>query len=470
MRMLSFLTALGVCTASFAQDARPNVLLIAVDDLNDWVGALGGHPQAMTPNMDRLAGMSTNFVNAHCQAPVCNPSRTSLMTSRYPSSTGVYFLNPEIHQSPLADQAETLPMRFAREGYEVFAAGKLFHAGDNEKYFPTFAGNFGGFGPRPEEKISQPHGHPLWDWGAFPDNTQDMPDNKIADWAVEQLAKEYDKPFFMGVGFFRPHVPMYAPQEWFDRHPRGELQLPVTLDTDRDDIPQYGLDLTTLEHVAPTHEWVSGAGEWDHAVQAYLASVTFVDMCVGKVLDALESGPHARNTIIVLFSDHGFHLGEKQRWAKRSLWEDGTRVPMMFHVPGIAAADVKAPAELIDIYPTLLELCGMDVGSTLEGHSLSRLIEDPHAIWAYPARTTFGPGNHAIRTQRWRYIHYADGSEELYDHDSDPDEWRNLAGVEGYESILANLRKHLPTNEAAILGEGSTGHLAFRAAEANRAK
>ena len=261
---------------------------------------------------------------------------------------------------------------------------------------------------------------------------------------------------------------MYAPQEWFDRHPRADIQLPATLDNDRADIPQYGLDLTTLEHVAPTHEWVSGAGEWEHAVQAYLASVTFVDMCVGKVLDALESGPHARDTIVVLFSDHGFHLGEKQRWAKRSLWEDGTRVPLMFHVPGTDPADVKAPAELIDIYPTLLELCGLAEDTSLEGQSLGRLIEDPRAIWAYPARTTFGPGNHAIRTERWRYIHYADGSEELYDHESDPNEWRNLAGLDGYESVLAHLREQLPATHAPILGRDSTGHDAFAAAEANR--
>ncbi|MFP6584398.1 MAG: sulfatase [Candidatus Hydrogenedentota bacterium] len=470
MHRLGIIMFLGfTLPAAWAQELRSNVLLISIDDLNDWVGVLDGHPQAKTPNLDAFAARSTLFTNAHCQAPVCNPSRVSLMTSRYPSSTGVYFLNPPIQKSVFEDQVVTLPTRFSREGYQVFAAGKLFHNRDNAEYFDEYAGNFGGFGPTPEQKISQPHGHPLWDWGAYPERTDEMPDDKIANWAVEQLQKDYDKPFFMGVGFFRPHVPMFAPQEWFDKHPRESIQLPKVRNNDRDDISKYGRDLTTLEHVAPTHEWVSEANQWDHAVQAYLASTTFADACVGKVLDALVASPHADNTIVVIFSDHGFHLGEKERWAKRSLWEDGTRVPLMIQSPTHGhPSQTSAPAELIDIYPTLLDLAGLTSDSNLEGQSLRPLLDDPAAQWNHPARTTFGPGNHSIRTKRWRYIRYADGSEELYDHDSDPNEWENLANREEYEKVLADHRKWLPKTHAPILGQDSTGHKAFAAAEAAR--
>lgn len=469
-RILMILLVVVVATqTAIAEAARPNVLLISIDDLNDWVGVLGGHPQAKTPHLDTLANRGTLFANAHCQAPVCNPSRVSLMTSRYPSSTGVYFLNPPIQQSPFEQDVVTLPQRFATDGYDVFAAGKLFHHKDNAKYFPKYAGTFGGFGPTPEKKISQPHGHPLWDWGAYPDQTEKMPDDKVAEWAVEQLGKDYDKPFFMGVGFFRPHVPMYVPQEWFEQHPRDQIELPEIRENDRDDLSPYARDLTTLEHVAPLHSWVTESGEWDHTVQAYLASTTFVDACVGKVLDALANSPHADNTIVVVFSDHGFHLGEKERWAKRSLWEDGTRVPLIVLTPGQSKATrVTKPAELIDIYPTLLELCGLDADTQLEGQSLVPLLKNASAPWEFPARTTFGPGNHSIRSEHFRYIRYNDGSEELYDHRVDPHEWTNLAGDSKYEKIIAEHRKWLPKHHAPILGKDSTGHIAFAAAEANR--
>ncbi len=452
---------------------RPNVLLLSVDDLNDWVGVLDGHPQAKTPNIDRLAARGTLFYNAHCQAPVCNPSRASLMTSILPSSSGIYFLNPPIASSPVASKAVTMPQRFQQEGYEVMAAGKLFHARENKTYFPKYAGNFGGFGPVPKEKISQPHGHPLWDWGIYPDNTVDMPDDKTAKWAVQQLQKKYTKPFFIAAGFFRPHVPMYAPPEWFDMHPRNKIQLPLIKENDRDDLSEYARNLTTLEHVAPLHEWVKESGEWSHAVQAYLASTSLADACVGQVLDALDASPYKDNTIVVLFSDHGFHLGEKERWAKRSLWDDGTRVPMIIVNPFAKDGEnrvTKASVGLIDIYPTLLELCGLEADPIHEGHSLTPLLHDPNADWEHPAITSFGPGNHAVRTERWRYIRYNDGSEELYDHATDPHEWTNLAAQAECAEIIEKHRAMLPVDKGPILGEGSTGHLAFSASEAIRAQ
>ncbi len=443
---------------------RPNILLLSIDDLNDWVGCLGGHPQALTPNIDRLAKRGTLFSNAHCQSPVCNPSRASLMTGRYPHSTGIYFLSPPLSQAPALEGVLTLPEHLAANGYHTMAVGKLFH-GNDKQYFKEYGGNNGGFGPRPKEKLSQPHGHPLWDWGVFPNNDEEMPDMKATHWAVNKLQQDYKQPFLLGVGFYRPHVPMYASQRWFDLHPRNQIELPKVQLNDRSDLSQYAIDLTNKEHVSPLHEWVKSAGQWEHAVQSYLASVSFADHCLGKVLDALDASPHADNTIIVLFSDHGFHLGEKQRWAKRTLWEDGTRVPIIISAPGFAAdQQTQRPAELLDIFPTLLELTGLEADLRQEGQSLVPLMQVPDAHWPHPAITSFGPGNYAVRSSHYRFIQYRDGSQELYDHRSDPNEWTNLAGDETMDTIIAEHAAHLPVWEKEVLPGKSTGHNAFNAA------
>ena len=354
------LLAAGVPFARAGEEQKPNILLIAIDDLNDWIGCLGGHPQAKTPNLDRLAARGVLFSNAHCQSPVCNPSRASMMTSLYPATSGIYFLSPDLSESPVATKNSLLPKRFQEDGYYVTAAGKLFHGGQNAKYLPNYGGNFGGFRPLPKKKLTTYPGHPLWDWGAYPEKDEEMPDHKIAAWGVEQLQKKHDKPLFLATGFYRPHVPQFAPQKWFDIFPIDEVQLPATAKDDLDDLSPYAVNLTRLKHVSPTHEWVLENEEWKPLVQSYLACVSFVDAQAGKVLDALEKSNYKDNTYIVLYSDHGFHLGEKDRWAKRSLWEDSTQVPMMIIGPGIAKGKVcTKPVELLDIYPTLLELAGL---------------------------------------------------------------------------------------------------------------
>jgi arylsulfatase A-like enzyme len=461
------LTALmGLLTLNAHAAERPNVLLISVDDLNDWTGCLGGHPQAMTPHMDRLAQRGTLFANAHCQSPVCNPSRASLMTGRYPHATGIYFLSPDLKAAPVLQGVLTMPEQFAANGYQTMAVGKLFHGGD-KRFFQEYGGNNGGFGPRPKEKISQPHGHPLWDWGAFPDSDEEMPDWKAATWAVDKLAKKYDKPFFMGVGFYRPHVPMFAPKKWFDKHPRDQIQLPLVVENDRQDLSSYAINLTNLMHVSPEHSWVVSAGQWEHAVQSYLASVTFADHCVGRVLDALDSGPNAENTIVVLFSDHGFHLGEKERWAKRSLWEDGTRVPLIVVAPGHKPQqETIRPAELIDIFPTLLELTGLKADSGQQGQSLVPLLKSPEMEWNHPAITSFGPDNYSIRSSQYRFIQYHDGSQELYDHAKDPHEWHNLVDKNEMAQVVAEHVAFVPNKQHAVLPGNSTGHKAYAASAA----
>ena len=449
-----------------AAKSKPNVLLVSIDDLNDWVGCMGGHPQAKTPNIDRVAKMGTLFNNAHCQSPVCNPSRASMMTGRYPHTSGVYFLGPDLKEAPVLKNLKTMPEVFADHGYKTMAAGKIFHRGDRrffQEYLPT-----GGFGPRPQKKISQPHGHPLWDWGIFPDDDNVMPDMKCAKWAVDQLSQKHDKPFFIGVGFYRPHVPMFATKKWFDIHPKDKIKLPAVPSDDLKDLSQYAIDLTNLEHVSPTHEWVTGAGQWEHAVQSYLASVTFADHCLGMVLDALEKSEYADNTIIALFSDHGFHLGEKERWAKRSLWEDGTRVPVVVAAPGHKAAQkTNRPAELLDVFPTLLELAGLPKDETQEGQSLVPLMKNPQREWNHPAITSFGLGNYSIRSTHFRFIQYFDGSQELYDLRDDPHEWKNLIDNPKMKQVIQEHASFIPQKQHPILPGKSTGHKAYGAANAN---
>ncbi len=426
--------------------SRPDVLLICIDDLNDWVGCLGGHPQAITPNIDRLAKRGVLFTNAHCQSPVCLSSRASFMSGKLPSSTGVYLLGPGLRESPALKDVKMLPQWFAEHGYETTGTGKIYHGGGNQETFQSY-GPTGGAGPtlKGEDKINYKQGHPLWDWGAYPAKDEQMPDYQCAAWAVEQFKKKRDKPLFIAVGFNRPHVPMYAPQKWFDMQvPVDEIILPEVLENDRDDLPDYGKRLTA-GFPAPRHDWMVQNNQWKKAVQAYLACITFVDAQVGKVLDALDESGRADSTIVILLSDHGFHMGEKQRWAKRSLWEESTKVPLIIAGPGIAPnRQCAQPAGLIDLYPTLVEMCGLkQPAHELEGVSLVPQLADVNAAHP-PVVTTWWEGNHTVRSDRYRYIRYADGSEELYDHNTDPNEWHNLAQAERQQLLIAELRQALP--------------------------
>ena len=469
VRLLSLFFIFTLCSCSTEETQKPNVLLIAVDDLNDWIGCLGGHPKAQTPHIDRLAANGVLFTNAHCQSPVCNPSRASMMTSLYPSTTGIYFLNPDIIDAPVARQNILMPQRFLDEGYHVSGAGKLFHNGHgiNERYIPNYGGQFGGFGPMPGEKISPYPGHPLWDWGVFPERDDQMPDYAIAQWGMDRLAEHHDSAFWLGVGFYRPHVPQFAPQKWFDLYPMESLQLPEHIQNDLDDISSYGIDITRLEHVHPPWEWVMENDQWKPLVQSYLACVSFVDEQVGKVFSALENSEYADNTYVVFYSDHGFHQGEKERFAKRSLWKDGAGVPMIICGPGIpGGARCDKPVELIDIYPTLLDLCGMEADPKHEGQSLVPLLKDAKAEWPHYARTSFGPGNYAIISEEFRFIQYNDGSEELYSRADDPHEWHNIIDFPEYASKAEDHRSLIPMERHPILGENSTGHLSYAATEA----
>lgn len=435
----------------------PNVLFIAIDDLNDWVGCLNRHPNARTPNIDRLAKRGVLFSNTHCQAPICGPSRASLFTGLLPSTSGIYAqINDKDlkRASPATTNVRFLPDYFEQHGYRTLGCGKLFHQGDRAGVFDQYGGK-ASFGPKPKKRFQY---DPAWfpekigstqtDWGAFPDSNAEMPDYKIAQFGVEQLAQPHDRPFFLALGFMRPHVPWYVPQEWFDRHPLDGIRLPPYLKTDLDDVPEFSRRVNALPAM-PTTEWAIRENQWKRMVQSYLACTTFVDAQIGKVLDALEKSRYRENTVVVLWSDHGYHLGEKNRFAKQALWDRANRVPLIFSLPRSQQGFVcDRPVGLVDVYPTLLDLCGLPSNSENEGHSLRPLLEDPEASWDHTTLTTYGPGNHAVQSARYRFYQYADGSRELYDHQNDPNEWKNLASDPRLAEVIGALRSELPKAEA----------------------
>jgi arylsulfatase A-like enzyme len=463
MTRLSFLSLLAFAsTMGWAAD-KPNIVMIAIDDLNDWVEPLHGHPQVKTPAMQRLADRGTTFTNAHCQAPLCNPSRTSLMTGRRPTTTGVYGLSPWIRAVPEFSDVVTLPQHLHQHGYRTLIGGKVYHGGSGRgKQEQQTAecdvwGPNAGVGVKPKEKLIPPTpggNHPLMDWGTFPHRDEDKGDWLVASWAVDQIAAQStDQPFFLSVGFALPHVPCYATQKWFDLYPDESLIMPNILAGDREDTP----DASWMIHwdlPEPRTSWLDANKQTRPLVRAYLACISFVDSQVGRVLEAIENSPHKDNTIVVLWSDHGYHLGEKAISGKNSLWRNSTRVPLIFAGPGIPdGQSCGEPAELLDLYPTLADLVGVPPSEGLEGLSLLPQIKDPSTVRERPAICTHNAGNHSVCDQRWRYIRYADGSEELYDRITDEFEATNLLFGEvesSHRKIADQLARWLPKTERPL--------------------
>jgi len=328
--------------------------------------------------------------------------------------------------------------------------GKIFHNSAPEGSIEQYGGRIKGFGPHPEDEFAWDSDRTNTDWGVFPEKDEDMIDYKSAMWAEERLAEKHDRPFFLAVGMIRPHAPWYAPQKWFDMHPPEQLTMPPYLKDDLDDVPQISRDLHEVP-MMPTTEWAIETGEWPNIVQGYLASVSFVDHYIGEVLKALENSPYADNTIVVLWGDHGYHIGEKNRFAKHSLWEETSRVPLMIKAPGGVAGQVThETASLLDLYPTLVDLADLPAYEPNEGTSLKPLLDGCSEPSKHVAITSYGFGNHAIRDKRYRYIYFIDGSEELYDHQIDPNEWRNLASDPVYADIKQRLKQQLPKTNAPL--------------------
>jgi len=436
--------------------AKPNVLFIAVDDLNDWVGHLRGHPNAKTPNIDRLASQGVSFTHAYCAAPLCNPSRISLLTGILPSNSGVYGNGEKLRDK--LPHAETLMQYFRSAGYTAKGAGKIFHGANSpgdpaswDEYFVA-SGMRRGLRPARPSDVSRE----AWiAWGAVSAEDDDMTDGRVAAWAAAELAKEHARPFFLACGFFKPHMPWFVPQRFFDMHPLESITLPATKDDDLNDVPPFGKRLAR-EVFDPSgdrnfatpggdHNNILKHHQWKNAVQGYLAAISFADAQVGKLLEALQSGPNAENTIVILWGDHGWHLGQKQHWRKHAVWEVSSKTPLVISAPGIAQGRLcHRPVGLIDIYPTLVELCGLPPKAGLDGQSIVPLLQDPMAPWDRPVLTTYGYRNHSIRTARWRYIRYHDGTDDLYDRQGDPREWTNLANDPEYEGVIRKLRTSLP--------------------------
>jgi len=460
-RFFLFLVLLTSLCQALAKAERPNVLFIAVDDMKDWVNCLGGYEgRVHTPNIDRLAKRGMLFTNAHCVSPKCAPSRAAIMTGLRPSTTGLY--DNQHWWYPNRPDTATLPVLFRKNGYAVAGAGKIFHhtAGNNPprqwdsfqrlefRDDPWFRGsrlnypwtrhtpNPPGF---PFSKVTGlPHEN---DWGVIPVPDAELDDVRTVNFAIDYLQKPHDKPFFLACGLFRPHLPWYAPRRFFDLYPLDEVVVPENPENDLDDIPEAGKRFAAARR-SDLSKIIKQGGK-RRAVQAYLASISYADEQLGRVLDALEASEHDANTVIVFWSDHGWHLGEKRHWHKSTLWEEATRIPLIIAAPKVKPGVCAQPVSLLDLFPTLTELCGISTGQPLDGLSLVPQLKSPETR-RRPAVTEFRKGNAAVRNKRWRYIRYEDGSEELYDHKNDPAERVNLARKAKHQPVKARLAKWIP--------------------------
>ncbi len=467
LRPILLLALSALSATAFAVDsAKPNVLFIAVDDLNHWVGHLHRNPQTKTPNLDRLAAMGVTFTNAQCAAPVCNPSRAALLSGRRPGASGIYD-NQHPYAAVLTAEV-SLVTQFKNAGYDTLGMGKLWHGGLGFPEQWTATGGKERGGDHGSGKVDDRSIGGIR-FGITAGGDEAVSDTQIADYGIAELGKKHERPFFLTVGFHKPHLPWNVPQKYYDLHPLAEIELPPTKPGDLDDVPPVGLKMAKS---SGDHARVLESGRWKEAVQAYLAAISYLDGQVGRVLEALEKSAYKDNTIICLWGDHGWHLGEKEHWRKFALWEEATRAPLIWVVPGVTKPGgvCARPVDFMCIYPTLCDLAGIPKPAHVEDEDIRPLLADPQAAWGKPALTTYGRNNHALRTERWRYIRYDDGGEELYDHDADPYEWTNVAGHSDHAALKAELAKHFPTvNVAPALPAGDSKDAAA-ATQKRRAK
>lgn len=471
-RLVVLSTALLMGLSAHADD-RPDVLFIAVDDLNTWIGAMGSHPQTKTPNIDALAARGMLFTNAHTPGAACLPARTAILTGVSPFNSGQYTMEGDWRENPRLAGITTLPRHFRDNGYHTLGAGKIFHAhsysisgfqGQQDEtawhaYFPSLDRQL------PDEVFPAPgqtdgdavgNGMTTGHFDFYPTVTTDdaMGDGQVVNWVIEQLEAESKGPRFIAAGLYRPHLPWYVPQAYFDLHPVDDVQLPAYLETDLEDVPAGYATLIGMEPDLDTStmDWVKehGPRKWQEAVQGYLASISFTDAMVGRLMQALDATGRAEDTIIVLWADHGFHLGQKDTWGKMTLWDESTHVPLIIIAPGVTTPGTRSD-EVIStqsIYPTLIELAGLSRPEHVDGTSLVPLLREPARSWDDVALTTYGPyGNFTVRDDHHRYIVYADGAEELYDLEVDPHQWTNLAGDPVYRALKQALADRLPPAE-----------------------
>ena len=458
--MKKILQLFAVCACVFvpvfrssatAATNKPNVLLIIADDLNDWIGPMKGHPQAKTPNLDKLAARGVTFMNAQASAPICNPSRASFMTGRRPSTTGIY--DNDQPAMPHIPRGVAINDYLRKFGYTTLGAGKIYHyrqfreedwdkvvfATDDTLPNHQAARRPGPFGYRmftedkPEAKFNEQRAE------------SKLVDAQSVDWCVDQLKEraEQTNSFFLVCGIHRPHTPWDVPKKYFDMHPLESVQLPKVLENDLADVPPIGVSFAKPNGV---HSEIVRHGLWKDRVRAYLAAVSYCDAQAGRLLDALNNSEFRDNTIVVFVSDHGWHLGEKEHWAKSALWRQATRTPLIVAVPGLTKPGTQCDRalDLTSLFPTICELTGTPIPKWAEGVSIKPLLADPAAKWEQPAILTYLKNNHAICTDEWRYIRYADGTEELYNEKADPNEWSNQADKPGLANVKVELATFLP--------------------------
>ena len=477
MRRISFLLLLGIlATRLFSPAAvaiqpqvpqKPNVLFLAVDDMNDWIGCLDAKTKAFTPNFDRLAARGVCFTNAHTAGVFCAPSRAAIFTGQFASTTGCYRTANYFKTSP---KIEPLQQSFSTAGYKTLGAGKLFHhpvgaidiRGWDEFFLRTAAQRQNGWAldswgrdtpfPQPFPNSVYNRGKEITgglflEWGAIPNGREDeMADSQRVNWAVEQLSQQHDQPFFLGVGIYAPHFPNYCPQQYFDLYDPAKIQLPKYNANDLEDLPPKIKKMKTAR--SRIHQKLQELGAVDDAIHGYLACISYADAMMGRVLDALDASPYAENTIVVLWSDHGYHHGEKGDWGKHTLWERTSNVPFIWAGPGIAKGiKTNVTASLIDMYPTFVEMCGLNSPrQRLEGTSLAATLKNPADA---TDRNVFlphmNPGEYAIINRNWRYISYGNDGDELYDVTQDPHEWDNVASDPRHVSLISQMKESAPS-------------------------
>lgn len=448
-------TESGVLKASDPKAAKPNVLFIAIDDMNDWTTLFDKNNPIKTPNLERLARRGMFFSQAYSAAPACLPSRTAIMSGYRPNTSGIYKNRGKRWPNQL--NAVTLSQYFRDNGYLAKGAGKIFHHpfnggrgpedqgwDDFQKWLPARKPktNYNGY-KKGMPGIGMLH-NVIYDWGM---HRRKMVDEDMFEYVSSVMEDDYDKPLFLAAGIFKPHLPFYAPPEFFKQYPFDKTVLPDMKTNDLEDVPAPGIEMAHNQHFIYENVMQkpdADPGSHKKMVQCYQASATYADSIVGRLLDKLDATGRADNTIIVLWSDNGYHLGDKESCVKFTLWEKANHIPFIIVAPGVTEPGSRCdrPVSLVDVYPTLLELAGLPPKNDLDGRSLVPLLKNPHQQWQ-PAIMTNGKGNHAIRSSRWRYIRYNDGSEELYDLDKDPWEWTNLAANPEYVNVIKEHRVYL---------------------------
>ena len=444
---ITFIATVLAVVFSVPSACQPNVLFISVDDLNDFPAIMQCYEGAKTPNIDRLAQCGMVFTNAHSQFPLCGPSRASVMSGLYPSTLNCI---SNIRDNDVKERTEKVGSRvlheyFSDHGYKTLAKGKIFHNYVPKGSVDVSGGREPGFS-QGTGKLCRNWCHKATgtDWAIAPEKDSELADYRTTQWAVKQLNENHDRPFMMMVGFIRPHAPWYVPKKWYDLYDREKITLPPYKSDDLEDLPEISKTTNILPY-RPQMQWAQENDQWRSIVHAYLACISFADHQVGEVLNALDNSPYKDNTIIVLWSDHGYHMGEKGIFQKQTLWQRSSHVPLTIAGPNVEAGQrCNRIVSLIDIYPTLIDMCGLPANSKNEGHSLTKLLKKPSKKWNYPAITAWEGNNFAVQTERYRYIIYEDGSEELYDHQEDPYEWHNVASNPELATIKKKLHSQLP--------------------------